>query len=201
MANTAAPTDRRRRLPVAQRRALIVDAAGRLFGELGYAGTRLEDVAAAAGVTKPVLYRHFDSKRALYLALLERHRDDLARFAGLIPAEGGMEERLRSVLDLWLDYVEEHSYAWRMLFRDTGGGAEVEAFRREVHTRARAVLAGVIRSLSERPIPRREVEPLAELMSMGMASLVLWWIEGSGVSRGAVLDAMTRVWNGVLSAR
>jgi AcrR family transcriptional regulator len=201
MANAAAPTDRRRRLPVAQRRALIVDAAGRLFGEHGYAGTRLVEVAAAAGVTKPVLYRHFDSKRALYLALLERHRDDLARFAGLIPAEGDMEERLRSVLDLWLDYVEEHSYAWRMLFRDTGGGAEVEAFRREVHTRARAVLAGVIRSLSKRPIPRREVEPLAELMSMGMASLVLWWIEGSGVSRGAVLDAMTRVWNGVLSAR
>jgi AcrR family transcriptional regulator len=47
-------------------------------------------------VTKPILYRHFDSKRALYLALLERHRDDLGRFAGLIPAEGRVEERLRS---------------------------------------------------------------------------------------------------------
>jgi AcrR family transcriptional regulator len=193
--------DRRRRLPVAQRRTLIVDAAGRLFGERGYAGTRLDDVAAAAGVTKPILYRHFESKRALYLALLERHRDDLARFAGLIPAEGRVEERLRSVLDLWLDYVEEHSYAWRMLFRDTGGGPEVEAFRREVHARARAVLAGIIRSLSERPVPRREVEAVAELMSMGMASLVLWWMEGAGVSRGAVLDAMVRVWSGVLSAR
>jgi AcrR family transcriptional regulator len=193
--------DRRRRLPVAQRRELIVDAAGRLFGERGYAGTRLDDVAAAAGVTKPILYRHFESKRALYLALLERHRDDLARFAGLIPAEGRVEERLRSVLDLWLDYVEEHSYAWRMLFRDTGGGPEVEAFRREVHARARAVLAGIIRSLSERPVPRREVEAVAELMSMGMASLVLWWMEGAGVSRGAVLDAMVRVWSGVLSAR
>jgi AcrR family transcriptional regulator len=193
--------DRRRRLPVAQRRELIVDAAGRLFGERGYAGTRLDDVAAAAGVTKPILYRHFESKRALYLALLERHRDDLARFAGLIPAEGRVEERLRSVLDLWLNYVEEHSYAWRMLFRDTGGGPEVEAFRREVHARARAVLAGIIRSLSERPVPRREVEAVAELMSMGMASLVLWWMEGAGVSRGAVLDAMVRVWSGVLSAR
>jgi AcrR family transcriptional regulator len=193
--------DRRRRLPVAQRRELIVDAAGRLFGERGYAGTRLDDVAAAAGVTKPILYRHFESKRALYLALLERHRDDLARFAGLIPAEGRVEERLRSVLDLWLDYVEEHSYAWRMLFRDTGGGPEVEAFRREVHARARAVLAAIIRSLSERPVPRREVEAVAELMSMGMASLVLWWMEGAGVSRGAVLDAMVRVWSGVLSAR
>jgi AcrR family transcriptional regulator len=200
MTEPASQTDRRRRLPVAERRALIVDAAGRLFGEHGYAGTRLDDVAAAAGVTKPILYRHFDSKRALYLALLERHRDDLGRFAGLIPAEGRVEDRMRSVLDLWLDYVEEHSYAWRMLFRDTGGGPEVEAFRLDVHARARTVLAGIIRSLTARPIPRREVEPLAELMSMGMASLVLWWIEGSGASRGAVLDALVRVWSGVLSA-
>jgi AcrR family transcriptional regulator len=200
MADHAPPTDRRRRLPVAQRRALIVDAAGRLFGEHGFEGTRLDDVAAAAGVTKPILYRHFDSKPALYLALLERHRDDLARFAGLIPSEGSVEERLRSVLDLWLDYVEEHSYAWRMLFRDIGGGPEVQAFRLDVHARARAVLAGIIRSLARRPIPRRQVEPLAELMSMGMASLVLWWIEGSGASRGAVLDAMVRVWSGVLDA-
>jgi AcrR family transcriptional regulator len=200
MAEPASQTDRRRRLPVAERRALIVDAAGRLFGEYGYAGTRLDDVAAAAGVTKPILYRHFDSKRALYLALLERHRDDLGRFAGLIPAEGRVEDRMRSVLDLWLGYVEEHSYAWRMLFRDTGGGPEVEAFRLDVHARARTVLAGIIRSLTARPIPRREVEPLAELMSMGMASLVLWWIEGSGASRDAVLDSLVRVWSGVLSA-
>jgi AcrR family transcriptional regulator len=77
-----------RRLPPGERRALIVDAAGRLFGERGYEGTRLEDVAAAAGVTKPILYRHFADKAALYLALLERHRDDLGSFAAAVPAEG-----------------------------------------------------------------------------------------------------------------
>ena len=71
----------RRRLPVAERRELIVEAAGQLFGERGYDGTRLDDIAAAAGVTKPILYRHFDSKRDLYLALLARHREDLSSFA------------------------------------------------------------------------------------------------------------------------
>ncbi|HET8950596.1 MAG TPA: helix-turn-helix domain-containing protein, partial [Solirubrobacteraceae bacterium] len=75
----------RRRLAPEQRRALIVEAAGRLFGEHGYDGTRLDDVARAAGVTKPVLYRHFADKTALYLALLERHRADLGSFAGAIP--------------------------------------------------------------------------------------------------------------------
>jgi AcrR family transcriptional regulator len=184
----------RRRLPVSERRALIVEAAGRLFGERGYGATRLDEIAAAAGVTKPILYRHFDSKQDLYLALLERHRADLAGFVAAMPAEGTTAERLRAVLDVWLDYVEAHSYSWKMLFRDTGGGPEVAAFRREVHAEARAVLVEVIRSLAAAPIRRRELEPLAELMSMGMAALVLWWIEEAAISRAAVLDALTTAW-------
>jgi AcrR family transcriptional regulator len=196
-----AMTTARKRLPSEERRATIVEAAGRLFGERGYDSTRLDDIAAAAGVTKPIVYRHFDTKRALYIALLERHRDDLASFAAMIDAEEGTrDERLRAVLEVWLTYVETHSYAWRMLFRDTGGGPEVEAFRLEVHARARAVLVGIIRTLSEVPIPRRELEPVAELMSMGMASVVLWWMENPSVSRGAVLDAIARVWGGLLAA-
>ena len=188
----------RRRLAPEQRRKLIVEAAGRQFGARGYDGTRLDTVAAAAGVTKPVLYRHFDDKTALYLALLERHREDLGAFAGAIPPEGPLEARLRAVLEVWLDYVEAHDYAWRMLFRDTGGGEAVRAFRVELHARARAVLIGVIRDLTPASIPARELEPLAELLRMGMASLVLWWIETKGVEREAVLDAIVRVWTGLL---
>jgi AcrR family transcriptional regulator len=191
--------EKRRRLRPPERRQLIVEAAGRLFGEHGYDGTRLDDIAAAAGVTKPVLYRHFDDKTALYLALLERHREDLGSFAGAIPVSGTLDARLRAVLELWLDYVETHAYAWKMLFRDTGGGPVVEAFRLDVHARARAVLVELIRSLSPTPIPERELQPLAELLSMGMASLVLWGIEDRAASRDATTDAIVRVWHGVLT--
>jgi AcrR family transcriptional regulator len=184
----------RQRLPVAERRALIVEAAGRLFGERGYERTRLDEIAAAAGVTKPIVYRHFESKRELYLALLDRHREDLSGFVAAMPPEGTPQERLRAVLEVWLDYVQARSYAWKMLFRDTGGGPEIAGRRREVHAEARAVLAELIRSLAVTPVPRREVEPLAELMSMGMAALVLWWIEEAAVSRAAVLDALTTAW-------
>jgi AcrR family transcriptional regulator len=177
----------RQRLPLPERRAVIVEAAGRLFGERGYEATRLDQVA-------PIVYRHFDSKQGLYIALLDRHRDDLAGFVSSIPAEGTVEQRLRTVLDVWLGYVEARSYAWKMLFRDTGGGPEIAARRREVHARARAVLVDVIRSLAATPAPERELEPLAELMSMGMAALVLWWIEDAAVSRAAVLDALTTAW-------
>jgi AcrR family transcriptional regulator len=190
---------RRKRLPVGERRAVLIEAAGRLFGERGYEATRLDEIAAAAGVTKPIVYRHFDSKRDLYLALLDRHRDDLAGFVASIPAQGSTEERLRTVLEVWLDYVEARAYAWKMLFRDTGGGPEIAARRREVHARARAVLVELIGSLAATPVPRREREPLAELMSMGMAALVLWWIEEAAVSRRAVLDALTTAWAKLLA--
>jgi hypothetical protein len=87
-----------------------------------------------------------------------------------------------------------------MLFRDTGGGPEIHAVRGEVHAQARETLVGLIRQLAVEPIPERELEPLAELLSMGMASLVLWWIDDPTTSREAVLAAMTRAWHGVLKA-
>jgi AcrR family transcriptional regulator len=190
----------RRRLPVAERRELIVEAAGRLFGERGYDGTRLDDIAAAAGVTKPILYRHFESKRDLYLALLARHREDLPSFTDAMPAEGSYRERLLAVLEAWLDYVEAHSYAWKMLFRDTGGGPEVHAFRQDVQARAREVLAGTIGVLAGGRIPSCELEPLAELLRSGMASLVLWWIDNPQTPREALVDSIARVWLGLLSS-
>ena len=179
---------------------MIVEAAGRLFGERGYAATRLDEIATAAGVTKPILYRHFGSKQALYLALLERHRDDLARFAGMFPTSGTPGERVQAVLEPWVDYVEAHSYAWKMIFRDSGGGEEIRAFRVEVNDRARAVLVGVIDSLGQGEVPPEQVEPTAQLMSMGMAGVVLWWLDNPDIPRDAIIAAMTRIWVGILSS-
>jgi AcrR family transcriptional regulator len=190
----------KRRLRPEQRRRVIEDAAATLFADRGYSGARLEDIAARAGITKQLLYRHFPDKTALYVALLERHRDDLDSFAAVIPTTGTLEQRLRAVVDVWLDYVQAHAYPWKLLFRDSGGGPEIQAFRVEVHARAREVLVGLIRSLGIAPIPQRELEPLAELLSMGQAAVALWWIDDPTVSRDAILDAIVRVWHGVLTS-
>ncbi len=59
------------RLPAAERRRVLVEAAIHLFTESSYRGTTTAEIARAAGVSEPILYRHFDSKRALYLAALD----------------------------------------------------------------------------------------------------------------------------------
>jgi len=60
-----------RRLPAAQRRRQLLDTAARLFAERGYAGATTSELAKAAGVTEPIIYRHFKSKKELFIALID----------------------------------------------------------------------------------------------------------------------------------
>ena len=180
------------RIPADERRALILREAGRLFARHGYAGTRLEDIAAAAHVTKPIVYRHFESKKALYMALLARHQADLPTFVG----EG---QDLRAILDGWFDYVRENSHAWVMLFRDSSGDEEIRAQRRRVSLRAREVMAAFVGARAGRRIPADQVEPTAELLRSGLAGLALWWIDHPDVPKPVMVDVAARFSEGALA--
>jgi AcrR family transcriptional regulator len=68
----AEPTERLRRLSRAQRREQVLTAATEAFARSGFAATSLDDIAVQAGVTRVILYRHFDSKTELYQAVLDR---------------------------------------------------------------------------------------------------------------------------------
>jgi len=60
------------RLPAAQRREQLLDVAAQLFSTKGYAGATTAQIAKVAGITEPIIYRHFKSKRDLFVALIER---------------------------------------------------------------------------------------------------------------------------------
>lgn len=181
----------KQRIPAAERRALVLREAGRLFARHGYAGTRIDEIAAAAQVTKPIVYRHFESKKELYLALLGKHREDLPTFL----ERGDVPE----ILDHWLDYVRENSHAWVMLFRDTSGDDEIRQERRRVSLRAREVLAGFIAERTGSRVPREQVEPTAELLTSGLAGLALWWIDHPHVPKSTVAAVAERISRGALA--
>jgi AcrR family transcriptional regulator len=176
-----------------ERRELIARAAGRLFAQRGYAGTRLDDVAAAAHVTKPIVYRHFTSKKALYLALLEKHEADLPTFFEGVDDQLGPEALARAILERWLDYVRENQHAWLMLFRDSSGDHEIQAVRRRVSLRAREVVAGFVGQRTANRIPGDQIEPTAELLVSGLAGLALWWIDHPEVAKPVVVAAAVRM--------
>jgi AcrR family transcriptional regulator len=74
-----------RRLPRAERREQIVAAATQVFARAGFAATGLDEVAAAAGISRAILYRHFESKTDLYRAVLDRARQLLSEAVGQPP--------------------------------------------------------------------------------------------------------------------
>jgi AcrR family transcriptional regulator len=191
------PSPPKPRLPAAQRRELILRAAMNRFGTTGYDQTRLEDIAADAGVTKPILYRHFGSKKGLYLAVLDRHREDLPTFLADLPTDLPFDELMRTILDGWLAYAYENQQRWRMLFRDQGGDEDVQRARAEVHARAREVLAAFLAAHPAFAIPPDQVEATAELLSHGLAAMVLWWGENPDVERTTLVNVATRAVTGL----
>src|SRR3954452_10893485 len=190
-----------RRLTRPERRRVIEDAASELFAERGYADTRLEEIAAAAGVTKQLLYQHFRSKKELHLALLAEHRDGLlARLGAGMAAPGTLAERIRRTTDDWFAYVEEHPYASAMLFRDTTGDPVVQAFYRELQASARQANALLLAADRELDVAHERVEPLAELIRAAVVGLALWWAEHPEVPRGVVVDVAVDAITGAVTA-
>jgi len=187
-----------RRLPADERRASIVAAAEQLFAERGYAHTRIEDIARAAGVSKPILYRHFASKKALHRALLEHHRDALAAAAlDQYLSDGALDQRLPQMLDAWFAYVETHPCAWRMLFLDTTGDPEVQELHRDLQARQRAADAAILRE-SLPTLTDEQLQPLAEVVRSSLTGLALWWHDHPQVDRQILVDTMLDVLTGIL---
>lgn len=186
---------RRRRLPKAQRRLLIEEVAAELFAEHGYAGTRLEDIAAAAGVSKQLLYRHFRSKDELYLALLARYRDEiLGRLGAGMSRPAPLAERIAATTDTWFAYIEENPHAAALLFGGGTGSPEVQTFLRENHATARALQIALIRAEPGVELPEEQLEPLAEFYRSAAAGLALWWIEHPEVPRATVVRVVVEAW-------
>jgi AcrR family transcriptional regulator len=105
------------RLPAEQRRRQILDVACTVFAEGGFHATSMDDVAAAAGVTKPVLYQHFPSKRALFLELLDDvGRQLLGELAVATSAAHSGRERVEEGFAAYFRFVTGNEPAFRVLF-------------------------------------------------------------------------------------
>lgn len=87
------------RLPAAKRREQLLDCAAELFSKAGYARATTAELARAAGVTEPIIYRHFKSKRDLFIALVERGAErTLAQWKQELRGAKDPAERLRRLL-------------------------------------------------------------------------------------------------------
>jgi len=159
------------RLPAAARRRQLLDVALAEFAERGYSGVSMDRVAVAAGVTKPVLYQHFRSKRALYLELVDDVSDRLEGAVTKATADAASpREQVEAGFRVYFRFVSEHRDAYRLLFTaDSRRDRDLtEAGLRVEETFARAIAALIdVEGLSEddRLLLARGIVGMAEVTS------------------------------------
>jgi len=180
------------------RRAQLLGVAREVFAEDGYHGAAMEKIASAAGVTKPVLYQHFEGKKELYVALLEADMDRLlGQVTGAIDGSEGVA-RIEKGLGAYFNYIEDNVDSFRLLFRETMG-ADPE-FREAIdrfHDAAAGSIGAII--LEETGKPQAESELLARGL-MGMAeAAATWWIDGKQqLEKGELVKDLTELaWRGL----
>jgi AcrR family transcriptional regulator len=163
----------------------VLDAGLRLFGERGYEATSIADIGEAAGIAKSVLYHYFDSKAALYTAILEAQTDDLvARVASAIPPGNG--PRLRPAVDAYLGFLAQRPEAWRLLLREPPADPDLA----DIHRRLAAERAAGLGELLATADKRAQDPAHVELVSTAIRTFATWWYDHRDVPRERVVEAV-----------
>ncbi len=179
------PPEPRKRLPAARRRRQLLEVALDRFAASGFHGTSMEEIADAAGVTKPVLYQHFGSKQVLYLELLEMVGAEL--LDAVVAAAAAEREPYRRVLAgfrAYFRFVVERTSGFQLLF---GSGARQADEFADAVWGLEAGVAGTIGAFIEADIDESHRDLLGYAI-VGLGEVTARrWVNERGVS-GARLD-------------
>ena len=134
------------RLPAAERRQQLLDVALEVFSRKGFHEASMNDIADAAGVTKPVLYQHFGSKRELYLELLREMGDQLRTAVGKATASApGPRQQVEAGFEAYFRWVTKNRGGFHVLFAgDTRRDREFVAEVLKVETEIADAIAQLI---------------------------------------------------------
>ena len=153
------------RLPAAERREQLLMVALDVFGRKGYHETSMNDVADAAGITKPVLYQHFESKRELYLALIDEAGNRMiSSFAHLGRTATGRARTEQGFL-AYFQWVHDDNDSFQLLF---GSGSRRDPEFSEASGRFTSMVADVIEPLINADIDSEHRRTLAHAL-VGLA--------------------------------
>jgi len=164
----------RTRLPRAEREQQMLESARELFAARGYAAVTMDEVAAAVGVTKPLLYNYYGNKEQLFLACMKPAADALVTaVVSAVQSAQDAPEALRAGIHAFFAFLDSDGEAWRVLHDDSlpSGG---EIAQRIGEYRAR-MEARVTASLQERT-ESRAVEPLSVAIFGAAEALGRWWL-------------------------
>ena len=181
-----------------ERRSQLLDVGRSLFAEKGFDATSIEEIAARAGVTKPVVYEHFGGKEGLYAVVVDREMQRLLDGITGALSGGGARELLEQAALAFLEYIEEQSDGFRILVRDSPVATSSGTFASLISDIASQVEHVLGREFKSRGIDTK----LASVYSQALVGMVAltgqWWLDARKPKRDQVAAHLVNLaWNGL----
>ena len=187
-----------RRMTGAERREQLIEISRSLFAERGFDGTSVEEIAARAEVSKPVVYEHFGGKEGIYAVVVDREVRRLLAMVQDALTAGHPRMLLEQAALALLDYIEQSSDGFRILVRDSPIGSASGSFVSiisDIASRVEHILAAEFESRGFDP----EGAPMYAQMLVGMVGTTgQWWLDARQPSKEVVAAHLVNLaWHGL----
>ncbi|MFP5347881.1 MAG: TetR/AcrR family transcriptional regulator [Actinomycetes bacterium] len=182
-----------------QRREQLLDVGRKLFAEKGFEGTSVEEIAARAEVSKPVVYEHFGGKEGLYAVVVDREIQTLLdAITGALISEGSSRLLLERAALALLDYIETSTDGFRILVRHSPVAQSTGTFASlisDVASQVEHILADAFKRNKLDP----KNAPMYAQMLVGMVALTgQWWLDTRRPKKADVAAHLVNLaWNGL----
>ena len=181
-----------------ERRAQLLDIGRRLFAERGLDGTSIEEIAAKAGVSKPVVYEHFGGKEGLYAVVVDREVERFITMATrLLEGEDHMPKFEVAAVVL-LRYIQDNADGFRILVRDSNpasGSGTFASLISDIASQVEYILGDVLKARGYDP----KLAPMYAQMLVGMVAFTgQWWLDARKPKLEEVAAHLVNLaWNGM----
>ena len=193
-----------KRVPRAQREEQMLRVAERLFAKRGYHSVAVDEIAAGAGVTKPMVYAYFGSKEGLFEACTARAADALIdRLAASAAEHTEPDDRMWHGLLTVFEWIEEHREAWGVLYGSPGtGGSPFSGPAVRASDAMGRFMTGLftatLRDHGLGAVAEQHAEPMAHAFVAATVNMGRWWMEHPEEPADLqALRVMQLTWNGV----
>ncbi|GAA2055997.1 MULTISPECIES: TetR/AcrR family transcriptional regulator [Streptomyces] len=192
------PRRARRRMTGTERREQLLDIGRTLFAERGFEGTSVEEIAAKAGVSKPVVYEHFGGKEGLYAVVVDREMTRLLDMVQSALTAGHPRELCEQAAFALLDYIEKYTDGFHILVRDSPVAQSTGTFASligDIATQVEDILGLEFKARGFDP----KLAPMYAQALVGMVALTgQWWLNVRRPRKSEVAAHLVNLaWNGL----
>jgi AcrR family transcriptional regulator len=186
------------RMTGTERRKQLLDVGRALFAERGYEAASIEEVAARAGVSKPVVYEHFGGKEGLYAVVVDREMQSLTLRISSALTSGHPRAMVEQAALALLIYIEDETDGFRVLTRDSPVASGTGTFSSLLNDIANQVEYLLAEEFARRGLDT-ELAGMYAQMLVGMVALTgQWWLDVREPAREVVAAHLVNLgWNGL----